>query len=53
MDTTTNEKAMRLHDILKEALTPMTEKLEKNGTRNKNFKGKPSGTKEVINGKDL
>ena len=29
MDTTTNEKAMRLHDMLKEALTPMTEKLEK------------------------
>ena len=29
MDTTTNEKVMRLHDMLKEALTPMTEKLEK------------------------
>ena len=29
MDATTNEKAMRLHDMLKEALTPMTEKLEK------------------------
>ena len=29
MDATTNEKAMRLHDMLKEALTPMTEKLER------------------------
>jgi hypothetical protein len=29
MDTTANEKAMRLHDMLKEALTPITEKLEK------------------------
>lgn len=25
----TNEKAMRLHDMLQEALTPLTEKLEK------------------------
>ena len=29
MDSTTNEKAMRLHDMLKEALTPMTEQLDK------------------------
>lgn len=29
MDATTNEKAMRLHDMLKEALTPIHEKLEK------------------------
>ena len=28
-------------------------KVRKNGTRNKNSKGKPSGTKEAINGKDL
>lgn len=29
MDSTTNEKSIRLHDMLKEALTPMHEKLDK------------------------
>lgn len=29
MDANTNEKAMRLHDMLKVALTPITEKLDK------------------------
>ena len=53
MDSTTNEKAMRLHDMLERSLNTDDRKIRKNGTRNKNSKGKPSGTKEVINRKDF